>query len=347
MTNVNSIIEPEYRVNVYLDTNILVDYVEKTFPLLNKSIDFLAQCPFVNLRSSHYVLFEFTEVRKLRLFWEKADPTKSESYEDVRYKMKKTWEYNGKEYDDFKEEIASVVLSEHELIKDNLHLNFDEHVLHEELVYPTNSLCLATKISKEDCLVMVSCMHPDKEVVLDHCLLLTRDSQYYKAYTDNRDDADKIFREKELNTPELVRTEDLRINEQGTHYNLYSDNCRSDIEKYWVWLIMTTLKNNHASQYVGTTYEHGAAEDARKCIYFEMDGANKVLRESSGLYFVFNDLTQRVILSGPFEFWNNQPIKLPHTAPDSPKYSFKMEGLDSILLNKLRENGNSVFYYDI
>lgn len=347
MANANSIIESEYRVNVYLDTNILVDYVEKAYPLLNKSIDFLSQCPFVNLRSSHYVLFEFTEVRKLRLFWAKADPAKSRSYEDVRFSIKKTWEYNGKAYDEFKTEIVSTVSSELELIKNSLQLNFDEHVLHDGLVYPTNSLCLATKISKEDCIVMVSCMHPDKDDFLDHCLLLTRDSQYFKAYTDNRADAEKVFGDNNLHIPVLVRTEDLKIEGQGTQYNLYNDDGRSDIEKYWIWLITTTLKNNHASQYVGTTYVHGGNEAAKKCIYFEMDGADKVLRESSGLYFVFNDLSQKAILSGPFEFWNYQKVELPHTNPDDPKYSFKTEGLDSDLLHKLRENGNSVFYYDI
>lgn len=347
MANANSIIEPEYRVNVYLDTNILVDYVEKTYPLLNNSIDFLAQCPFVNLRSSHYVLFEFTEVRKLRLFWAKADPTKAEAYEKVRYNIKKTWEYNGRTYNDFKTEIANIVSTELEIIKNSLQLNFDEHVLHQGLVYPTNSLCLATKISKEDCLVMVSCMHPDNDVVLDHCLLLTRDSQYFKAYTDNRADADKVFVESELNIPDLVRTEDLRINEQGTQYNLYNNDAHNDIEKYWIWLITTTLKSNHASKYVGTTYEHGGNEVAKQCIYFEMDGDNKVLRSSSGLYVVFNDLSQKSILAGPFEFWNNQRVDLPHTNPDFPNYSFKMEGITPELLNKLRENGNSVFYYDI
>lgn len=347
MANINSIIEPEYRVNIYLDTNILVDYVEKTYSSLNKSIDFLAQCPFVNLRSSHYVLFEFTEVRKLRLFWIKADPDKTEVYENVRNTIKKSWKYKGKVYDDFKEEIEITVSSELEIIKNSLQLNFDEHVLHDELVYPTNSLCLATKISKEDCLVMVSCMHPDKDIVLDHCLLLTRDSQYFTAYTDNRADVDKVFGDNKLNTPILVRAEDLRINGQGTQYNLYNNDSSSDIEKYWVWLITTMLKNNCALQYVGATYEHGGNEDAKKCIYFEMDGVSKVLRESSGLYFVFNDLTQKVILSGPFEFWNLQRVGLPHTNPDFPKYSFKMEDLDTVLLSKLRENGNCVFYYDI
>ena len=69
------IVDEEYRVNIYLDTNILVDYIEGTYPLLNQSIDYLHSCPFVNLRSSHYVLFEYTEVLKYNLFMSKSDKT--------------------------------------------------------------------------------------------------------------------------------------------------------------------------------------------------------------------------------------------------------------------------------
>lgn len=29
------IVDEKYRVNIYLDTNILVDYIEGTYPLLN------------------------------------------------------------------------------------------------------------------------------------------------------------------------------------------------------------------------------------------------------------------------------------------------------------------------
>ena len=67
------IVDEEYRVNIYLDTNILVDYIEETYPLLNESINYLSSCPFVNLRSSHYVLFEYTEVRKYNLFMSKSE----------------------------------------------------------------------------------------------------------------------------------------------------------------------------------------------------------------------------------------------------------------------------------
>ena len=221
MAIASNIIEPEYRVNIYLDTNILFDYVEKQFPLLNTTVDFLAQCPFVNLRSSHYVLYEFTENRKIRLFWEKADPNKSGVYN--KYKIKQSWKYNQREYLEFKNDITTQVEAELDLFRNQLQINFDEHVLHEGLVYPTNSLCLQTKISKEDCLVMVSCMNPLKETKLDHCLLLTRDEQYYKAFNENTAESDKVFNDNGLRKPILIRTEELSLGENAPQYNLYDN----------------------------------------------------------------------------------------------------------------------------
>ena len=343
----NIIIEPEYRVNVYLDTNILFDYLDKRFPLLNKSIDFLANCPFVTLRSSHYVLFELTENRKINLFWKKADPTESMDYSKVKMSIKKNWKYNDKEYSEFKDEIVKQVEQELDSIKNSLHIDFDEHVLHEGLIYPTNSLCLQTKMSREDCLVMVSCMHPDEDKMLDHCLLLTRDEQYYKAYSENNADTDKVFSEYKLNKPELIRTEELSLGEHSPQYNLYNINCQGDIESYWIGLILKTLKQVLADSYVGSTYEFGTEDIAKKCVFFKLDGNNKTLRGSSGLYFIFNDLTNMVIIPVTFDFWNSEKVTLPHSNPDFPNYSFRDNSLDENVLTKLRENGNLVFYYDI
>ena len=344
---VNNIIEPKYRVNVYLDTNILVDYMEKTFPLLTKSIDFLAQCPFVNLRSSHYVLFEFTEVRKAKLFWEKADPDKTKPYDDVRGDIRREWKYMDKQYSDFTDEIIVTVNKELAIIKNDLQIDFDEHVLHDGLIYPTNNLCLATRISKEDCLVMVSCMRPRKNENLEHCLLLTRDAQYYTSYTENSEMIKRVFSDNELNSPVLIRTEALTNVKSGRRYNLYDSNGCADIDNYWIWLILHTLKNNNSLQYIGTTYKHGRHGDAPRCVYFEMAGSDKVLRESSGFYFISNDLTQGISLNKPLEYWNGDKVKLPHTNPDFPKYSFKAENLSPEILTKLREEGNIVFYDDV
>ena len=179
------IVDEKYRVNIYLDTNILVDYIEGTYPLLNKSIDYLCSCPFVSLRSSHYVLFEYTEVRKYHLFMSKSGKTKCTSFKDRLYslfrkknkeldkdalkaKIKKTWNRNSVDYNHIKVEVINKIQEELNILRNNLNLNFDEHVLHELLVFPTNSLCLSTKISKEDCLVLVSCMHPKEDEKLEH-----------------------------------------------------------------------------------------------------------------------------------------------------------------------------------
>jgi hypothetical protein len=342
-----TIVEEQYRVNMYLDTNILVDYVEKKYPLLNKSIDFLAQSPFVNLRSSHYVLFEFTEVRKVGLFWQKAAPNDSEDYKKARNTIRSCWKYNGRDYNEFKADISAQVKSELEMLRSGLSLDFDDHVLHEELVYPTNSLCLATKISKEDCLVMISCMNPYKQQKLDHCLLLSRDEQYYKAYEENKDEAEKVFSDSGLNKPTMIRTESLQVDEHGTKYNLYENDEHVDIVQFWKSLILKTIKGKLSDTYVGSTYLHGASEVARKCIYFNMDGDDKILKKSEGLVFITRDLSDVVILGGPFEFWNNEKVELPHSNPDDPKYSFLAHGMKPEVLNKLRETGNLVFYYDL
>lgn len=66
------VIEEKYRIPFYLDTNILVDYLDGTFPCLNQSLEYLSKCPFSELRSSHYVEYELVEVRKLILFFRKA-----------------------------------------------------------------------------------------------------------------------------------------------------------------------------------------------------------------------------------------------------------------------------------
>lgn len=58
-----------YKIDFFLDTNILVDYIQGENLNLVNSLEYLAQCNFVNLHSSHYVEFEFTEVMKRNEFY--------------------------------------------------------------------------------------------------------------------------------------------------------------------------------------------------------------------------------------------------------------------------------------
>lgn len=344
------VVDAEHRVNIYLDTNILVDYVEGQYPLLNRSIDYLAKCPCVTLRSSHYVLFELTEVRKFHLFLDLLEPEIAKEFREKKATVKKSWKIGNVDYNDHKGAIKATISNELNKLKQDLNINFDEHVLHEHLVHPTNSLCLSTKISKEDCLVMVSCMNPTSsaEDKLRSCILLSRDEQYCKAFNESKADAIHVFNENELELPEMLRTENLSLKVGATQYNLYQDDEQEiQIETFWNALVKEHLKKNLGDLYLGETYVYGNKEPENKCVYFMIENPEKTLEPSEGLIFISPDLSDRYSLKGPFEYWNNKRIKLPYCNPEDTKYSFMPENISAERLQQLRREGMIVYYDNI
>lgn len=341
------VVDIEHRVNIYLDTNILVDYVEGSYSLLNRSIDYLAKCPCVTLRSSHYVLFELTETRKFHLFLSLLKPEIAATYREKKATVKKDWKIDNVDYNDHKDEIKATISQELNKLKLDLNINFDEHVLHENLIHPTNSLCLSTKISKEDCLVMVSCMNPTSSIEdkLRNCILLSRDDQYCKAFDEGKADAIQVFHENELELPEMLRTESLSSSSNATQYNLYQEGGQEiQVEAFWEDLVKDHLKTNLGNLYLGETYVYGNKSPEDKCVYFALDNPEKFLEHSDGLFFISPDLSERYSVSGPFEYWNNKKIELPYRNPDNTKYSFMPHNITPEKLSQLRRKGLIVYY---
>lgn len=354
------IVESEYRINIYLDTNILMDYVEGNYPLLNQSIDYLSQCGYVTLRSSHYVLYEYTEARKYVLFKSRLSLDKKTGFkrrllhllnlcpydneDSFKAYIKRTWKYHGIDYSEIKSDIMRQVIDELDMFRDNLGINFDEHVLHERLVSPTSSLCLSTKISKEDCLVMVSCVYPTKEDRLQQCILLSRDNQYYKAFNANKFDVEDVFQENKLAMPNFIKTSTITGHRKTI--NLYDKSKKVNVKAVWNDLIIDTLKDSLGYKYIGETYLHGKiGTKAAECVYFKMDDKNAELLFSDGLLFISKNLDDSISLSGPFEYWNDsKKINLPFRNPSYTKYSFLPSNITKENLEKLRSCNYLVFY---
>lgn len=224
-----------------------------------------------------------------------------------------------------------------------MNLNFDEHVLHELLVFPTNSLCLSTKISKEDCLVLVSCMHPKEDEKLEHCILLSRDNQYYKSYQDNINDVDSVFRASNLVLPQFIHTNKIKY-QQNKQLNLYKETS-IDITDVWNDIICSALKSKHSDSYIGETYLFGKSGISAQCVYFDTKNPDITLQESEGLLFISKDLKTKISIAGPFEYMNNgNKITLPYRNPQFTKYSFHPNSITPDILEKLRQKGNLVFY---
>lgn len=351
-------VDSKYRINIYLDTNILVDYAEKTYPLLNQSIDYLAQCPFVTLRSSHYVLFEYTEVRKYNLFLKHINTSKIAKLKNLffcnqhktinkAYLKNKSWCHNGLDYLKLKDSIIPIVQRELDFFRVSLDIDFDEHVLHKELVYPTNTLCLSTSISKEDCLVLISCMYPTSDNKLEQCILLSRDNQYHNACNTNQDEVNSILSVTGLASPNLISTRKIKYG-NNRHFNLYETQDKTNVEFKDVWnsIIKTELRKKLSQDYIGETYCYGRqGTPEANCIYFDTQDKAKYIYQTEGLSFIPNDLSRIISINGPIEFWNQKPIDhYPYNNPKNTKYSFRPTDCSPLLIEVLRQKGNLVFY---
>ena len=339
-------VDDRFKIHIYLDTNILVDYVEQNNTLLNKSLEFLSSCPFVILRSSHYVEYEMAEVRKKRLFYYKAKgsyPLKK----DKLTKIKHNWCIDGKKYEDYKDEITKLVIADFKMIESNLGVLFDDHVLHDKFIYPTRDLCLASIISREDSMVTISCVYPNPapDEILDFCVLLSNDDQFVTSFNKNQTDIIPVFNKYGLKLPIIYNTKQLNNGKRILDIEKNSFKDDDDIRDFWIQLLLSLIRLKHSRSYLGHTIKVGKSARASELVFVNIEEPDKVLIDSEGLIIVFGDLSGTIEIGKNFNYWDNySSVVLPHTNSDDTTYSFKPNNIDVNILKKIQEKGNLIFY---
>jgi len=336
-------VDPLYKLDILLDTNVLVDYALGNKPNINNSLDFLADCPFVSLKSSHYVEFELTEVLK-KYFFNKKVKGEFGDGNDLKY-VKQNWKIDGKSYLTYYKDVKNEVQQCIDNLQEKLDFRFDELRLHEKLIEPVCELCLSTKISKEDCLVLMSSIYPITTEPLPYAfpILLTSDKQYGDAFNESRhgNTVGKIFKDRNINIPTFLNSRSI----SDRKFNLLGENIDIDnLKNGWCHVLLDLLKIKNNDTFLGKTYHFGKQGEAAKCLYIDCMGL-KELPQHDMVVFISHDLTMIAYLNVS-EYWCNQPITLPYTFSSSHKLSFKPENntLTAEQLQKLREKGNLVFY---
>lgn len=330
------IVDNIFKVDFFLDTNILVDYVQGENQLLTKSLDYLAKCPFVTLRSSHYVEFEFAEVRKKNEFFKMVHgryPNKTYGDRFVKNYGSKDWKDGDVDYLTYKDAIQLEVEQNLNLLKNNLNIDFDDHVLHENLVKTTCKIVLQTKISREDSMVLVSCMYPKPKDRLLYCVILTNDKQYNDAYNSSKECVDKILGQDEVCLPQFFCLKDM-------------PDQKLNIIAFWNKIICTFIKDKNASDYVGHTVKPSKWSIAEGHIWFDMEEENNILYGSDGLVFISQDLSDYQNLVNCNHYYGDKGLcsELPFTVPDDTKFSIKLEFEDIEILRRIQKNRYYVFY---
>lgn len=333
-------VDDRYKIHVYLDTNILVDYVEQNNPLLNESLKYLSRCPFVILRSSHYVEFEFVEVRKRNEFYKCVRGNLPAPGENMSFA--KEWTLDGKTYMEYSRMVTDKVEENLQKIKEQLKIDFDDHVLHEGLLDPTKDICLATNISREDTLVMVSCVFPKRNDKLAFGVVLSNDKQYKDAFNNSKNIISDILINKEISVPSFLSIKQLQ-DEKGSVINLNVENPDVDIVSLWNGIIKQMILKKHFDDFVGETIV--PMGKLTNCIALSNTSDNHTIYDSEALLFVPNDLSKTISVSKQHNYWNNNTeIKtLPYTNEEDLEYNLKIS-CSKEDMNILSQKGNLVFY---
>lgn len=286
-------VEPAFRVDVYLDTNILVDYIEGNYKALTDSIDYLANTGYVNFRTSQYVLYEFSEVRKYNLFYSYLT-VKTEDRDKKRNQLKylikqKNWEYNGVVYDgEIKSTIEQTVRNDLRHLMEDLELDIDKHILHKNLFHPSLSCVLKTSISKEDSIVLTSCVIPNEDSILNHCILLSGDKGYGTSFHKNEITIRECIGIEDLNL-KFIKSVDVRDPLGVRTINLREPNIELvNLQDIWNNIICSIIIEKNIVPYIGKTYNY---KNIRKCNFFEISKGNPPLKRDVNLVIIPKDLS--------------------------------------------------------
>lgn len=336
----DNFVPEEYRIVVYLDTNILVDYAISQNDMLIKTLKWMHQCPFVTLHSSRYVEFELTEVLKYLYFYRHVN---GKFPIDGTYKFEirnSNWILGGVDYTTVMADVINDVKEAKNRILEDLNIDYAEHPLEDSLLMPTLDICLKTKISKEDCLVLAS--GSDNGILF--FALLSNDKQFSQELTASNTVISPILNKHKKCSPENILIKDLH-EKNGKQINLVHANLSDEeLSALWASIVLDLIRKKNESRYLGETYQFGNKGMSEQCVYFELTDAYKALPLHNSLYFVDNSLKDLFVLSD-LSYWNNGEVvsSLPHVNNVDGKYSFLPSKIEPEILRQLRQEGNLVF----
>lgn len=195
----------KFKINFFLDTNILCYLIDNTYPSLTTFISELAKMPIVSLYSSEYVLSELIGVRKQEGYFQEA---LCRSFAGGAHINLASFINNNKKFDipnypyrDLAESVKVRVESDIDRIVHDFNIQFNCN-FNDKILLPMQYVCLSTRISREDSLVLVSSVYKNSaETIADSVILLTNDHDFYKWAKESMDEIVETFTSNGLKAP--------------------------------------------------------------------------------------------------------------------------------------------------
>ena len=269
----------KFQINFFLDTNVLCYLIDNTFPTLTAFIKALKEMPVVNLCSSQYVMAELLEVRKKEDYFHEVMNRANDDGKFINIssfiKYNKRYEIPGYEYEgDLAEAVKKKVDEDIDKITHEFGISFGSY-FNERLLAPMKGICLSTKISREDSLVLVSSVYKSSiEEVSERVILLTGDKDFYDWATDSKDDISGVF--KEGKTPDIEYIGNLGAGLAG--YTGGTKSLKSKIENVGelaVHYVTSCLMDTYKDRLLGKVTIRKCSRELKHLIAFKAEAELK------------------------------------------------------------------------
>jgi len=338
-----------FKIKYFLDTNILVFLVDDTYTGVTKAIDILNKLEFVDLVSSKFVIFEFVGVRKKEHYLQKCVNENDVNISTLLTYGSKGFNIPEVRFEDIQPEIKTLVESELEKITNDFGIAYSDNLLHDDLLKPTFDVCLSSKLSKEDSLVLVSALLPEPNKPEKIIHLVSKDEHFSKSVKDPN--LLPIYENHSLNIPDIGWIPKIELD--ASHVNLTSSSDDGRLDQFIPKKVLQLIISKNQDLYIGKTFTPQGEGFPANGVCFKLP-LKKQLPNDIFLTIIGHDLS--FIYSSKHridEFWHNGgalPNNFSTNQENQTNISFLIRdengaNLSDEMMAKIREVGNTVFIH--
>lgn len=350
----DSPVHEDFGIKFFLDTNLLIYLIDNSHQSLNDFIELLNASFFARIVSSHYVIFEFVGVRKrehyIRIAAKNIEKTPNGiiNYSSLFYKLD-SYKNPNANFEDEIENIKDAVNEEVEKISNDFNIDFEYSTFHQDQILPTIEVCLSSKISNQDSLVLISSVLPQSKET-ENIVLLTNDGSFISSY--NKANVSTILNSLSIKSPELISVENVPEN-----IKLVGKDSTPNVDlvgRFNKLLANLILKKmNH--YYIGKTFPPTGAKFPDDCISISLV-LEKTLNNGLYITIIGKDLDFIYSSKKPVEYWNNGTALGAQFIPEQENRNVSCRMVEinedghetpvqQDIINSLRSEGNMVFVH--
>lgn len=349
---------PFNKIKVALDTNILSYLLDDTYESLNLLVQYFNSIDFVEIECSNFVLYELIGVRKLEHYIRKLSDESKKGKKKVNFsslfRYRSKWNAPELPYSRCSKHVKTEVEKELEQLTTGCSIKFTGDI-HKDVWEPHKDFVLSSKLSKEDCMVLMSSVFPHIGKTQDNLLFFTNDEDFYNAYNqkeDNKTDINKVFCDYSINKPNVCHIKNIPCSDRGdNHLDLRKELNGDRIKSFANIFVFNHLKKANCKYYLGNIIKCKSKKDNLLCFRLYADQLNKDIY----LTIVTKELQIVNIPKRQKAFWSHGEITSfpysPTESEDSREISIRLldDSGESLLSQEewsnVKVNGNLVFIH--